>query len=154
MFQKNDHRRSQIEALMTFLSKVAPGSALSFVEIEQGTGVRMNHQGKLLMRAAMSKLHLKYIKLPGFGVKLSSPETAVERVDQDRRGIRNAIERAADTTELMLEQHGERMSNADAAKLTVFKAQLGALGLSRTLTEGDQKRGKARLVGAGLVGAG
>jgi len=84
--------------LINYLKDVEHGQILSYQQIEQDTGVKMNTPaGRSYLRTACKKLKREYSCLRGVGIKMASADTAMTLVVGRLVKIDNAVKRGERT---------------------------------------------------------
>jgi len=126
-FAPNPKRRENLVALRKFVHEQEAGARVSWVEVEQATGVDMQHQlSRNLFRSACHREKRGYIALPGGGVEFSSSTNAVECVTRYAIRVNGAIASAAEKSAYVVERHAREMSG-DAERELLRNASLLAL---------------------------
>lgn len=136
-FAPNEKRRAELARLVEYGSTLAHGARVSWLEVEQATGVSMRDDyGRDLFREAVrEKLKRRYVALPGFGIEMSSPENANEIASREIQQIGSAVDRAGKTTGLLIEQHLDKMQQDQQARLLQKQAFLATIALSGNLSK-------------------
>ena len=79
-------------AIGAFFEKQKDGTIVGWLEIQGGSGVKMDSAGKMLVAHALKRSHRRYIALPGRGIELQSAGNAVEIVQAKARRVASAVE--------------------------------------------------------------
>jgi hypothetical protein len=126
-FRTNPQNAIDADAIAALLDATADGATLSWLEIEQKTGVKMNYRGKDLVRRVIRRADRAHASIPGSGIRLSCPESSVEIVENAVHRIVGAMGTASRTTRVVLDRHGKDMSDEDRQKLIRVHGTLGAV---------------------------
>lgn len=135
MFEPNEERRANLAALMAFVATLKDGVCVSWVEVEQATGIKMNDYGRDLVRVALARSKRPKLPLPGEGFETSSAENGLEIVQRAGRAIVSALGRARETTEQVVGLHIKEMTQERRNRLTQQQAVLATLELSASLAK-------------------
>lgn len=129
---EKDHARS---ALRTFLTTLEDGRRLSWLEIEQATGISMDSGGRALFRVVCGRAGRYYRAILGEGIEMSSHSNTVEIVAGKTRRAVNGMRRAEVTTSGLLARHGDEMTQADRNAIVFHKSLFASLDLASSLTK-------------------
>ena len=127
MFDPNEQRQADIATLREVIDNTKDGAVLSWVELEQMSGVRMDARGRGLFRVAMRKNKRAYKALRGAGVELSSPRNAVTILRQMDGRIGGAVRRATKVDGHIQGRHLEQLDARDRAEVLMRSSLRGAL---------------------------
>lgn len=83
--------------LIEYLKGIEHGQILSYQQIEQDTGVKMDNKGKSYLRTACKNLKREYSALKGIGIELASSKTASTLIVGRLIKIDNAVRRGERT---------------------------------------------------------
>lgn len=140
-FTANEQRRLDFVKVKVFLTEQKDGARVSWVEIEQGAGVRMDSRGKSLTRTALRMMRRPYLPMPGHGIEMSSAAIGPEIVEKGIRRIGHAISGAKKTTENIVERHLDAMPQESKNKILRAQAILSTVTLSVSLTKALPAKG-------------
>lgn len=138
-FDPNEQRRADLKRLRAFVDTLGDGARVSYVEIEQATGVKMDDRGRKLMQLTLKRARRPPVTLPGHGYEMSSPANALEIVGAKSRRLVGALKIAQETTEHVAGRHLEEMSQEHRGKLQHHQAVFATLSLSASLAK-DARR--------------
>lgn len=113
--------------IQAFLEQCAPGTELSFLTIENRTGVVMNEKGKQYLRRALKRAKIEYSPDIGRGIKLANPENTMPIVIDRLKRIDNTVKRAEKTQKNLQEQFFEQLSPQEQKQLLFVGAAFGAI---------------------------
>lgn len=135
VFKPNEERRERIKVLRDFIGKQSDGAKLSWLEVEQATGISMGSRsgGRDLLREALARIDRAYLPLHGDGVELSSPQNGVVIVCESLRKSVRSLRRTRKKTDLVTERHLDQMSQENRNKMLRAQAILGTTELVRGL---------------------
>lgn len=123
----NQLREKQLQLLKAHVDQQPDGATVSWLEIEQATGVEMTNAGKALYRRACRVCRREYGTIRGSGLRFSAADTAVDLIHHKIRKIGRASNRAAKTTNTLVVRHKSEMSPRDVQYSTMAMAALGAM---------------------------
>ena len=117
-FEPNMTRRKNLLTLRDFVTKQPHGSRVSWVEVEQQTGVAMSGQlNRNLFRAACRREKRGYIPLRGGGVEFSSAANARECVERYNTLACGVVRAAAEKTAYVTTRHLHEMDGEERKEL-------------------------------------
>ena len=126
-FEPNMKRRANLVKLREYVASAAAGARVSWVEVEQATGVEMRDQlSRNLFRSACHREKRGYIALPGGGVEFSSASNALECVGRYFTRVNGAIQSAAEKSGYVVERHASEITG-DAGRELLRRAALISL---------------------------
>ena len=115
-------------ALVNYLKDVEHGQILSYQQIEQDTGVKMNTQaGRSYLRTACKKLKREYSCLRGVGIQLMGVNTATTLIVGRLVKIDNAVKRGERTYNNVSVAFYNELSPAEQKKINFVGAAFGAI---------------------------
>lgn len=135
-FTPNPQKAFDKSLLREFLGELKNGARVSWVEIEQGTGIKMDRRGQPLVRAVLKETGREYLALPGHGIEMSSPDNALDIVAGRLRRVDNALSVATKVTANVVSQHLEAMPSDRRQEILRTQALLSTL---RFVGEGGRK---------------
>lgn len=110
--------------LREYMSVQSPGSFITYLQIQDESGVLMDSRGKNLVRSALTSQKIEYTCLRGKGIELAGVETAVGIMNQKFVRVSNTIKKAAKTQKNIQEKFYDDLSEQDKRKVllagTVF----------------------------------
>ena len=134
MFKSNAERQEKLTKLIDWLREQPDGQRLSWVEIEQGAGVRMHRDNgaphkehRDLVRVALKKLKRAASAIHGSGIELSSAGNAVSFADEARTRVRSAVVRQAKRLGFVRDRHESEMAPDKRLYFASQQAMLGAI---------------------------
>jgi hypothetical protein len=127
MFEPNQERKADTEALLSFIDQTGDGTTVSWVEIEQLSGVQMNARGRELFRRAMRKRNREYFPLPGSGVRFSDPRNTIDIVRLRDSRITGAAKRSSKASSRLQTRHLEGLTPQDRTEFLMRQSLRGAL---------------------------
>jgi len=126
-FEPNMTRRKNLLTLREFVASQPNGARVSWVELEQQTGVAMSGQlSRNLFRAACHREKRGYIPLPGGGVEFSSAANATECVERYHVRACGAVRAAAEKTAYVTTRHVNEM-DGEARKELLRVASIASM---------------------------
>jgi hypothetical protein len=136
MFEPNEQRRKDFAALLAYAATLKDGQRLSWLEIQQATGIDMNgRRGRDLFRKAASRAKRPYHPLPGLGVEMSSTENHGEIVSRRHDDVRRAVNRAKQTTTVIIDRHLDAPPQQQQVRLLASQAAIDTLMMSPGLAK-------------------
>lgn len=131
----NEQKREWLRVLRAYLTGLADGTRVSWVELEQQTGVPCSSRavGRSLFRTACKRVGRRYEPLHGSGFEMSSAVTANSIVDRTIRKVAGDIARARGTTEIIAARHLDDLKGDDRRRIEHQRAALATIGLSAEL---------------------
>ena len=131
-FKPNLERQERARKVREFLEPQPNGARLSWLEIEQATGVSMNiaSDGRDLVREGLDRLRRTYIKVQGLGIELSSKENATQIGDEASERVAEQMRLSQRKIDRTLARHEGELSAGGKAKLARQSAVLGTYRLA------------------------
>lgn len=127
-FTSNAQRQKNLETLRLYLEAKPDGSILSWVEVEQQSGVSMRERSnRALVTLALKKLKRPYSSIHGSGIELSGPRNAANQAENSSRRAFRGLKRASKNVDRIGALHLERMPPEDQQRLLAQRSILGAL---------------------------
>ena len=121
-------RTEDFEALIAFFTDHAPGTTLTWQQVEAGANVQMDEAGKEKARRALLKAgHAGHLPLPGHGLTLSSATNSTILVGRGIRKSARAIHRTTKTARRAVETHGGDMDMHTRQSLELVAAGASAV---------------------------
>jgi hypothetical protein len=124
-FQPNPAIAAAKQKIQTFIDTQADGQTLSWVEIEQGTGVPMPARvakgqinGRDLVRRVIREAGRLYAPVHGMGIELSSPTNTKGIIAAEIQSAGRKLLRASADSATGLTRHGPQMTVQDKDALT------------------------------------
>ena len=144
MFKSNAERQAAIAKLVEFVQTLKDGQIVSWVEVEQATGVSMSLRGKGrdMLRIACHKEGREYSAKPGVGFEMSSPENAVDLARDRVERFANAAKAVQKTTDRLVTRHGAELSKSDATTLLATQSLFGMRVIEAKADALKLRRGK------------
>lgn len=130
MFRSNPQNSADAAALTIVLEEASHGATLSWVELEQQTGVKMDRRGRALAVRMVRRLGREYEALPATGIRLSSPDNALLIAEHANHKIVRAINGASRVASRLVTLHAAEMNDDDRQRLIRNRGLLGALQAS------------------------
>jgi hypothetical protein len=116
--------------LAEFLRGLEPGANLSYLQIENETGVKMDMQGKGYLRRCLKRLKLEYSCRSGYGVQLANAETVMPILSTRICQIDHAVKRGNRTQKLLQEQFYDLLTAEDQRAVLLAGAVFGLFRLA------------------------
>ena len=114
--------------LVNYLKSVEHGQILSYQQIEQETGVKMNTPaGRSYLRTACKKLKREYSCIRGVGIKLASADTATTLIIGRLVRIDNAVKRGERTYNNVSVAFYNELEPAEQRQINFVGAAFGAI---------------------------
>lgn len=88
-------RNEETNRLIVYFSDQPAGQVLSYKQIEEESGVRMNYAGKQMMRSALNHLKIEYYVQRGQGIQLANAENTSLIMVGKLSKVDNSIKRAS-----------------------------------------------------------
>jgi len=131
-FTPNLERQERARKLRAFLEPQPNGARISWVEIEQFTGVDMGTDtaGRELVREALDRLRRPYIKVQGLGIELSSKDNATQIGDEATERVTEQMRLSQRKIDRTIARHEEELSAGEKARLARQSAQIGTYRLA------------------------
>lgn len=120
-------REAQVAKLAEYFAGLPDGEEVLWIRIEADAGVKMSTTGKALARLALNKIKREYVPVRGDGIRLSSPDNAMEIMGGRFIRIDNAVRRADRTRSRIAERHFEHMTKQDQQKMLTLAGFFGAV---------------------------
>lgn len=120
------------EALLiaNYLEGKHPGDFVSYAEIEQNTGVRMDNRGRAYLRTALNRRNIEVSVVPGMGYEIACEKTAMSILGQKIVRIDSAIKRGKKTHKRIFSQFYEKLDELEKKKVNFIGAAFAALSLA------------------------
>lgn len=109
------------------LKTIGGGIRISYKEIEERTGVKMDARGKGFLRSAARRMKMPYVTYKGEAIELLSPENAKFIVGHSVVKIDNSVKRAERTTKSVRGQVYERLPENERKTIDVLSALFGSI---------------------------
>ena len=110
-------------ALEEYLGSLSPGTLVTYVEIQQATGVPLSDsddRGKL--RSAARRLNIVYRTIRSVGIELSSEANAGSICRDGLRKMDRMARRQETVNKTLLEQHGAKMPRQERDHIAAVQA--------------------------------
>lgn len=114
----------KIEAV---LKTLPAGHVVSYKELEELSGVKMNLQGKGFMRTALNRLKLEYTVIHGEGIELASPDNSTRIIATRVIKIDNAVKKAEKTVKNVNNQFFEQLNDIEKKNVAYLGALFGTI---------------------------
>lgn len=128
--QSNAERRKKLETLSKFFETKKHGEVVTWLDIEQATGVPMHpsaNPNRSLAREALDRMKWPYDTIWGAGFRLSSADIASEIVDNKFGRVMRATKRVGRTADQLNERHNAEFSYSQRMDLAGKIATMGAI---------------------------
>lgn len=113
--------------IQSYLENQSPGTFIDYLEIERGSGVRMDEQGKTRLRSAAKRAKIEYSASRGKGIQLASPENGVSMVLGKFVRVDNAVKRAEKTHRNIIYNFSDEMEERDRQTISQMGLLFGAV---------------------------
>jgi hypothetical protein len=130
-------REIEVARLCEYFSSLPNGAKVSWEEIEEHAGVRMNMSGREQARRALRRLRWPYLPVRGEGVVLSSADSALTIMRGKFVKIDHAVRKADTTRAHLTERHLPDMSGRDQRSMLLLASFFGAV---RTIANDARRR--------------
>lgn len=126
------------------LKELNEGEQISYLKLEQLTGVKMDSRGKGFMRTALKRLQIEYTPIHGEGIELGSPDTATKLISTKIVRIDNSVKRAEKTVKNVHNKFFDRLDDIEKKNVLYFGAVFGAIrqhsNAAKAFFKKEQKR--------------
>lgn len=131
-FQANEERRAGIESAATFFETQKDGARLSWLEIEQATGIKTTgarrDEGRDWCRRALRRVGRAYAPMPdGLGIELSAPDNAVSIAALRTKRIVGQAKAAHRSATFTLTRHEDDLVPTDREMLRANRSVTAAM---------------------------
>lgn len=113
--------------LQTYLEGKKDGAQLSYSQIGNETGVRMNDAGKSYLRTALKRAKKEYSTIRKYGIKLADKDTAMGIVTHKLEKIDRSIKRGEKTHKNIQSQFFDSLSQNEQREILYLGAVFGAI---------------------------
>jgi hypothetical protein len=130
MFKSDQIRQTEISKVQIVLQALADGATISWVELEQQSGIKMHPSdapGRNYARCAMHRLKRPYETLRGVGLRMSAPTNAITIAHGKFARIDGALRVADKTNHHLTTRHLEKMAPEEQRKLIIMGGFFGAV---------------------------
>lgn len=129
--------------IQAFIEEQQHGSVVTYVEVQQTTGVRMDTNGKAKLRRALKRARREYSPIIGAGIRLAAADAVLSLVSHRLTSINNATKRGDKTTRLLHEQFFASLGLEEQRQILFAGAVFGAIRIAAEngkLLYGKQKQ--------------
>lgn len=116
--------------LEKFLAQQKPEGQLSYLQIEHGTGVKMDAAGKQRLRRSMKRMRIEYSCARNYGVTLAGPALVMPILSTRITRIDSAVRRADRSQRILQEQFFHSLSVEEQKSVLFAGAIFGAIRLA------------------------
>lgn len=109
------------------LKTCKPGEFLSYANITNLSGVKMDNRGKQFLRTALNRLKLEYSPVMGKGIELAGPMNAIGIVSKRVIKIDNSVKRAEKTTKRVTNQFYDQLGEHEQKNINYLGAVFASL---------------------------
>lgn len=141
---RNPHENTLI--LVDFIKTKKPGDIISYLDVEQSTGIKMDTYGKRYLISALNIAGMPYICSKGYGYELVSENTAVEAVGIQFCKIDNSVKRGKDVTQKISDKYLGNMSEPNRDVVLRAISFFGAIEASAQTFKLMQQSEKKKLI--------
>jgi len=113
--------------IQDFLQRKKPGTEISYMDIQDSTGVTMDNRGKGYMRTALKRARLEYAPIIGYGIVLADSNTTMPLVIRKLNKIDKAVKRADRTHKNLQARFLESLTLQEQKQLLFVGAAFGAI---------------------------
>lgn len=131
-------------ALEQLIASLAPGAAITFIEITQRTGIPMDNKNRARLRVAAKRANRIYTAERNVGIVMSHPISVMDITLTGVERIHGCVRRHEQTTATLLQQHGAEMEQTER---TICEQALGVQRVLATITANRRRE----LTGARVV---
>lgn len=109
------------------LKELKNGEFISYQQIENDTGVKMDNKGKSYMRSALHRLKKEYAAVRGQGIEIASIDNANTIMIGRVVKIDNAVKRGERTHKILNSEFYDQMTPDEQKQQTLIGAAFGVL---------------------------
>jgi len=120
----------EVTLLKEFLEAASverPDTKISYLEIEDATGVPMDNKGRGYLRNAARYCGVEYSAVPKYGIEIAGPNNGTEIIGGRLARIDAATRRAEIATKNISKRHLAAMSNEDQKAIVFLGSVFGAI---------------------------
>jgi hypothetical protein len=124
---------AEVKRLKEFLEAAAehrPGQQISYLEIEETTGVTMNLKGKGYLRNAAQYVGVEYSAIPKYGIEIAGADNGLSIIGGRLARIDSATRRAEKATKNISQRYIANMSDDDRRSVLFLGSVFGAIRAS------------------------
>ncbi len=134
-FSPNGDRQRNIDSITRWFAGLGDGARVSWLEVEQKTGVKMTPAGRNLVRLVAKRLHRPYRSMPGLGFETSSADNGLDIVAIKTSRAIHAISVTKRTTDTVAARHLDQMTQEARNRLLQTQATFATLQLTASLAK-------------------
>ena len=123
----------EVQKLKEFLETAAkerPDTNVSYLEIEEATGVTMNAKGKERLRRAATYTGVEYDTVYDYGITVAGPNTGLNIIGGRLARIDSATRRAEKATKNISKRYFHNMNDGDKKTVLFLGSLFGAIRAS------------------------
>ncbi len=140
LFQPNKQTQDILLRLSVWQSTVPADATVSWLEVQQATGIPMSNANRALVRLAFKRAHRYWTAIKGVGFRAGGPKTAMEIEHSKLRRVTSAVDAATSAAADLSAQYLDQMSAEDQRRMTEAAAFLGAINLSRSIAKMEVRK--------------
>lgn len=136
MFEKNAAKAAALQKVLDHVTSLPPDTkVLTFVEVEQATGVPMRAEpidgidGRALLRKALAEVGWEHVSIRATGVTLSQAENASDIAATRRKKAVSGLRRAGRSIENLSRRHLGEMTPAQRESFTRETSLMSTLAM-------------------------
>ena len=115
--------------LGNYLKERLPGEMLTFAQIERDTDVKMDTQGKRMLRSAAKREGIVYSAIRGEGVSLTNENTSMEKEFWHFKKTNRQLKRHKKDHDIMVGKFYEKMDDETKAGIMIVSSIFGQMRL-------------------------
>ncbi len=131
----NTDRRRSMDAINKWLPSIGDGQMVSWLEAEKATGVRMDNNGRALVRISAKRMGRPYRAVRGLGFETSSADNGMDIVAGKIGKTLRSIADTKQTTDTIVGRHIEQMTQDAKNRILQTQATFATLQLSASLAK-------------------
>lgn len=109
------------------IKHLRPGDFISYQNIFELSGVRMDVKGRSYLRTALNRLGIEYTSVWGKGIELASHKNAISIVASRVVKIDNSVKRAEKTTKRITNQFYDKLNEDEQKNVNYLSAIFASL---------------------------
>lgn len=126
-FESNAETAANRQKLAIFFGECPSGAILDWHTIEQRSGVRMNNEGRTLVRRVLYQMKKPYEARKGAGITLAAAANALRIGMSTTDRVVQAAKRGRRNTDILVEKFVNDLPKADQDRLLYTAALFGAI---------------------------
>lgn len=124
---KGDKSSEEYLLLLNYVKCISPGETISYHQIEEDTGVRLDASNKVKLQRALDAERIEVITHKGYGIEVVDAKTAIDATSIRMNRVSNSVSRGKRTTSTLLQKFSSEMSRDDLTTLQTADSAFGAM---------------------------